>query len=387
MNKKALWRYSMKLNSFTEVLVPVILLLLAVGSAVNAVQITHGPYLLNQTETGVTVIWFTDRDCRSHVEYGTNSSLSDKVEAIQGGCYEIGRRHEVRITGLSAGRTYSYRAVSIEVTKWAAYYSTLGSTVQSQTSQFTTFDRDKVSFSFYMMSDIESDATRMNTLLNIGDWNTVDFGVFGGNVLSDLTSVNTIYSTFIDPVTDKFAKTTPIVYVRGNKEMNGEIGAGLYDYVPSESGKFYYTFSHGPALFLVFDSGQDSADATPRYGGLMKSESYRAKELAWFQNFVQTNGTLISNTPFKIALAHQPDWGYGDQAAWDNIANSADASLLIAGHDLVYSHTEPGSGKNFHTVVVGQNQLCKVSVSATELAVTVLNSSGTEVDAFTINKL
>ena len=355
------------------------------SGTIFALAITHGPYLIDQTERTVTVLWFTDVDCIAAVEYGTGGSFTNKVEEVSQGIMVVGKRHEVRLTGLTAGQTYDYRAVATEVTSYIAYYSTLGNTLRSANSQVTTFNKSTTGFSFYFATDILNDANRMNTLLNLTTWTSADFMAYGGDVLSDLTSEASILSTFVDPSSTKFAKTRPIVFLRGNQEMNGSIAPKIYSYVPNSSKEYYYTFSHGPALFLVFDSGQDTADASPKYGGLMRSEPYVQKELAWFQNYVKTNGSLLSSTPFKIALVHQPDWGYGNQTNWDNLANSAGVNLLIAGHRRTYAHTVPGNGKNFHTLVVGQDQLCRVTVSATQLSITVVNSSATQVDAFTVN--
>ena len=359
--------------------------LLLSNGGIFALAITHGPYLIDQTETAVTMLWFTDVNCFPAVEYGTGGNYGSKVEGLYKGLVSIGTRHEVRLTGLTAGQTYNYRAAATEVTSYIPYYSTLGGTIRSANFQFTTFNKNKAGFSFYFATDILSDANRMNTLLNLANWASADFMVFGGDVLADLTAEASIFSTFVDPSTAKFAQTRPVVFVRGNQEMNGNVSPKIYGYVPNTGKEFYSTFSHGPALFLVFDTGEDTADAGPKYGGLIRSESYVQKELAWFQNYVQTNGSLLSSTPFKIALAHQPDWGYGNQTNWDNLANSAGVKLLIAGHRRTYTHTAPGSGKNFHTLVVGQDQLCRVTVSATQLSVTVVNGSGTQVDTFTVN--
>ncbi len=375
----------MTINKYIKPFVITLSLVLLSMSNAFALVITHGPYLIDQTETAVTVVWFTDVDCIAAVEYGTGGNYTRKVEVVTSGIMDIGRRHEVRLSGLTAGQIYNYRVTATEVTSYVAYYSELGSTIKSSNLQFTTFDKNKSEFTFYFASDIMNDANRIKTLLQLAEWEKADFMVFGGNGLYNLENESTLFTTLIDPSSDAFADTKPMVFLRGNLEMNGSIAPSIFSYVPNSSERFYYTFSHGQALFLVFDSGQDSADASPKYGGLMRSEPYLQDELAWFKKYIQDNNSVIAGTPFKIALAHQPDWGYGDQSEWDDVANSADVSLLLAGHDLVYSHTEPGSGKNFHTVVVGQDQLCKITVSATELTVQVVNSAGTEVDAFTIN--
>lgn len=76
-----------------------------------SVKITHGPYLQNLSENEVTVVWTTDKPCKSWVEFskkedGKNfySQLPRKAYASQDGLCCVDTLHRVTITGLEKTR-------------------------------------------------------------------------------------------------------------------------------------------------------------------------------------------------------------------------------------------------------------------------------------------
>jgi len=321
------------------------------------------------------------------VEYGAGGNFSNIVDGMVRGVFSVGKRHEVRITGLSPGQTYNYRSVSTEVTNHAIYFPTVGSTVKSSSNQFTTFNTAKESFTFYFVTDLHNSTSQLNTLLGLINWNITDFCANGGDQITDLSATDdaTVLSSFIDPCTAKFAKNKPIVYARGNHEYRGSISPKVFSYMPNESGRFFYTFAHGPAHFLIFDSGEDKSDSTTNLGGVVAVQPYLDMEYAWYQNYVQTNASALSKIPFKIGIIHDPAWGYQtNPTRWNTVANNAGMNLLLAGHTHSFSHQTPTTARKFHTLVLGQGQLCKVTVSKTVTNVVTYNSSGSKVDSFAI---
>ena len=157
------------------------LIVLLICNAVFSLSITHGPYLVDQKETTVTVLWFTDANSIGSIEYGTGGSFSLTADDATRGIMNVGTRHEARITGLSAGTTYNYRVTATGVTSYAIYFPVLGSTVKSANSELTTFDTDKASFTFYFLTDIHNSGSQFTTLLNLADWDNVDFLVLPAN--------------------------------------------------------------------------------------------------------------------------------------------------------------------------------------------------------------
>ncbi len=191
-------------------------------STAFALQVTHGPYLVDQTETAATVMWFTDVNCYGAVEYGTGGSFSNKAEDIVKGELAVGIRHEVRLTGLTPGQTFDYRIVSTEVTSYVPYFPSIGNTIRSASSQFTALNRAKTSFTFYVVNDIHDDINRMNTLLNCATWTSADFIVLTGDILTDLNLSDSaqVFSVVVDPCVSRFAKSKEMVYVRGKPRIS-----------------------------------------------------------------------------------------------------------------------------------------------------------------------
>ena len=116
-----------------------------------SVKITHGPYLQNLSENEVTVVWTTDKPCKSWVEFskkedGKNfySQLPRKAYASQDGLCCVDTLHRVTITGLEKNTTYFYRVLSQEVKELLPYRPVLGNIVSTDIWEkpltFTTLD-------------------------------------------------------------------------------------------------------------------------------------------------------------------------------------------------------------------------------------------------------
>ena len=97
-------------------------------------QITHGPYLQNLSEDEVTVVWTTDKPCKSWVEFSKKeagksfySQSPRKAYASQDGLYCVDTLHRVTVKGLEKNTTYFYRVLSQEVKELRAYRPVMGS--------------------------------------------------------------------------------------------------------------------------------------------------------------------------------------------------------------------------------------------------------------------
>jgi predicted phosphodiesterase len=380
----------MRSNHFKKVCKPGVLFVLLICNAAFSLSITHGPYLVDQTETAVTIVWFSDAESIGGVEYGTGGNFNLKADDAIRGIMRVGTRHVVRLTGLTAGAEYNYRVTATEITSYSIYFPVSGSTVRSSENTFTTFNTKKEEITFYYLTDTHNSNSAFSESLERADWDKGDFLVSGGDHFTDLSASSTdrIFSGFVDPWTQSAGKSKSFYLARGNHEYRGSMTPHIIDYVPSESGEFYYTFSHGHARFLLFDTGEDKSDSTTNLGGVVAVQPYLDQEYAWFKNYVQSHLSELAEIPFKIGFVHQPRWGYqaGQNGRWDQLANDAGMDLVLAGHTHSFSHWRPSSSKKFHTVVVGQNQLCKVIVTRTKAYVTVVSSSnGSEVTSFTID--
>ena len=339
--------------------------------------ITEGPFLTAPSQEGVTIVWKTDTDCHSRVEYGETAELGNIAEVFRQGFLPVGTTHAIRLSGLTPGKTCFYKAVSTRVVKLKAYWPEKGLSIESRISSFTVPDPQKEAITFGFVTDTQhEDLPRIAENLDIVNWEDIDFLAHGGDAFGAIESEDQLFAKFLRPVTERLG-SKPLVFVRGNHDMRGPFARRLYDYLPTQSGEFYYSFNAGPVHFLVLDTGEDKDDDTNVYAGLNRTEPYREQEFDWLQNHVQTDQGL-KTAPFRIILMHSPRWGWvdGESEKWTELANRAGVDLVISGHTHRYSWDPAGTdGRNYGVLVVGQDQAAHVVVSLTGIKAVVTDSS------------
>jgi predicted phosphodiesterase len=348
--------------------------------------IMHGPYLVDPSETAITVVWTTDTPSHAAVKFGVGATLDQEAEAPEHGLLPVGTLHAVRLTGLEPGRTYRYQAVATRVVKLNAYWPEKGLPVEGPIASFTTFDRRKPAVSFSAVTDTHEVVARIDALMKAIDWPTTDFLLHDGDGFDSLQSEDQLFSRWIDPINKGLAKAKPLVYARGNHEWRGPFARMLFPYVPIAEGRFYYTRDHGPLKLIVLDTGEDKADDTNVYARLNRSEPYLAEELRWLSQEARTDARFAA-APFRVVLMHQPEWGYmtDGTARWIAVANAAGVNLVISGHEHKYRRITPGSnGATFTTLALGQDQVARVEATAQEIRVTVKAATGETVDTFIV---
>jgi predicted phosphodiesterase len=331
-------------------------------------------------------VWTTDTPSHSEVRYGVGYQLNGRADAARHGLLPVGTVHAIRVTGLVPGRTYNYRAVSTRVVKLKAYWPEKGLSVESATSRFTTFDRNKATASFTVVSDTHEDVPRVNALMQAVDWKNTDFLVHDGDAFDWLDTEDQLFAKWLDPIGRGLAHAKPLVFARGNHETRGPFARQLFSYLPVEGGEFYSAREAGPMHLLVLDTGEDKADSTNVYARLNRAEPYLAAELQWFADHARTTPRFAS-APFRVVLMHQPNWGFmADGAAkWRALANETGVDLVISGHTHRFARRDAGTnGAGFTQLVLGQDQLARVVAYTDSIRVVVESSKGERVDAFTI---
>ncbi len=333
--------------------------------------ITEGPFLAAPAQDGITIGWKTDTDCHSRVEYGETEALGSIAEEYPHGLLPIGTTHAIRLEGLTPGKTYYFKAVSTRVVKMKGYWPEKGLSIESKAGKFTLPDPAGSTVSFSFITDTQhEDLRRLAKNLDIVDWDNIDFLAHGGDAFGTVDNEEELFSVFLRPITERL-KNKPLVFIRGNHDLRGSFARNLYDYLPTGSGEFYYTFDAGPAHFMVLDTGEDKDDDTNVYAGLNRTEPYREQEFDWLQKHVQTN-QRVKEAPFRIILMHAPNWGWVDglNDKWTDLANQTGVDLVVAGHHHRYSWSPAGTdGRNYGVLVVGQDQAAHVEVSSTQIKV------------------
>ena len=237
-------------------------------------KITHGPWLCDMTEDGVTVLWTTNKPALSWVEATEDDGRSfyaaehtRHYETVAGRKQAHKTLHAVRLNNLRPGTKYCYRIFSQEVREWKyndkVYYGDIAaSNVYSrQPFAFRTLPASGCDLSFVVLNDIHGRADCMAGLCRPIDFAQIDFVAFNGDMSNSTESPGQLYRDFIDASVGAFASETPILYNRGNHETRGVYADFLQEYFPKVGGCYYKLYMAGSVAVLMLDCGEDKPDS------------------------------------------------------------------------------------------------------------------------------
>ncbi|HPM03014.1 MAG TPA: metallophosphoesterase [Candidatus Cloacimonadota bacterium] len=342
------------------------------GQDENAFRITHGPYLCDMSETGVTIVWMTNNNALSWVEIapddGSHFYAEERPKYFQ---THLGRKqasshlHSIRIDNLKPGTRYRYAVFSREILDWK-YDSriiygitTANSSYSGRSLNFKTFSSEDDTVSFIMYNDIHGRAEFMKDLSKNADLKFLDMVIMNGDMSTSINSEEQLFTDFIDASVDLFAKTVPIVFNRGNHETRGTWADKLMDYFPVRGGQVYRTFNVGDVAFIILDCGEDKPDSSIEYSGLADFDAYRLEQAKWLKEAI--NAESIKNAAKKVVIIHMPpyvsNW-HGTLHINETLVpllNEAGIDVVLSGHTHRYSYNAPVAGKTTFPVIVNSN--------------------------------
>ena len=349
-----------------------LILFLAVAlttTAQDKLVISHGPYLQHLGETGVTIIWTTNKKAVSWVELAPDDNTHfylqerPKYYSAEYGFKAVETVHTIRLSNLPPGTTYRYRIYSQEVLSHEGtkvQYGTVAATnvYSAKALKFSTTDQSKENkISFLMINDIHGRNDLLENLLNKGDYQSADFIFFNGDMVSDLQNEEQLFGGFMDTAIRLFAKEKPMYYARGNHETRGNFANAfpkyftsptgkLYyllrrgpvcfvvldcgeekpmyyargnhetrgnfantfpKYFTSPTGKLYYLLRRGPVCFVVLDCGEDKPDSDIEYSDIVAFDQYRDAEADWLRGALKS--PEFKDASFKVVILHMPPFG------------------------------------------------------------------------------
>jgi UDP-2,3-diacylglucosamine pyrophosphatase LpxH len=372
--------------------IPVILLLFLFISNISICQlidnenltVTHGPYLQNLTESGVTIFWTTNRPSIPAI----NLTMPDgKVRFIRNSTDGIidggGMVHKVRVEGLQPGTPYKYSIHSVQIMKYQAYKVYYGDTLVKKAEAFVTPSLKKEKVLFTVINDVHENSGKMAMYLKKGNSEDQDFYIFNGDMVDFLQTPDQLFRGFIDTTVAYFSKSKPFYYVRGNHETRGFNARDLKNYFDYKDDRFYYSFDNGPVHFLVLDCGEDKPDNNKNYFGLADYDTYRLKELEWLKNEVKSDA--FRNASKRVVIIHMPvikeeKQGYGMKFLSDNfgpVLQGAGISLVISAHTHRNTFYEPAkSGFGYPLLVNSNNSFIEIEAGSKEITAVVKDIDG-----------
>ena len=356
-----------------------------------SVKITHGPYLQNLSENEVTVVWTTDKPCKSWVEFSKKedgksfySQLPRKAYASQDGLCCVDTLHRVTVTGLEKNTTYFYRVLSQEVKELLPYRPVLGNSVPTDIWKkpltFTTLDGRQETLSMVMINDIHGKNDLQKKLLEMAPPQNVDMVVFCGDMCNYINKQSDIFTGFLDTSVGLFASRKPFVYVRGNHETRGAYARNFFRYLAGPEGKFYYAFTYGPIRFVVLDSGEDKPDTDVEYSGLVDFDNYILEQKEWLARELESPEFRAAS--FRVVLSHIPfgkgGW-YGSERLRKQLLpllEGARIDLMLSGHNHTFGFMDKGKVTAFPIIVNSNNSVLTMFGSEDLLKVQVKQIDG-----------
>ena len=287
----------------------------ALTAAAQEFRITHGPYLCDMSQDGVTVVWTTSRPALSWVEASPADSLAPAppprhYQTVAGRKLAGRTLHAVRVRGLQPGTDYRYRIFSQEVLSWPDVNNvTYGKTVGADASRrraygFRTFPAAGSGCSFLVLNDIHGKADVLTRLCKRVDFSELGFVAFNGDMSSSVENSDQLFKDYIDTAVSLYASELPLIYNRGNHETRGRHADFLAEYFPTNSKNFYQLYMVGDIACLVLDCGEDKPDNDIEYGNLADYDAYRVEESEWLRQVVASES--FRNAAARIVFLHLP---------------------------------------------------------------------------------
>ena len=378
-------------------ILPFFALFSANAEEIKAPKIVAGPYIQACSDTEFTVVWQTDSDALSWVEIapndGThfyNTARKQYFQTIHGR-RPIGRWHKVTVDGLEPNTIYRYRVLHKGITtnqgnKRVRYTESKGSNVyRRQPYSVRTLGSDEKTTRFAIGNDFHDKPELLAQLFSkdIITPAAYDFVLYNGDMVSSFESEERLVSSVITPSVAQFATEVPLFFSRGNHETRGAEATTYSDYFPTTTGAPYYTFSDGPALFIVLDGGEDKPDSDIEYHDLVRYDTYREKEAKWLKSVVESEQFKAATV--KIVIIHIPPKSSGWHGEAEiarlfvPILNQAGIDAMFCGHIHKYRFSEandPTYGCNFPIVCLPNRVRADIEVSKEKIAYTIITAEG-----------
>ncbi|PZR39890.1 MAG: hypothetical protein DI538_05735 [Azospira oryzae] len=268
---------------------------------------TAGPYLNNASQSGISMVWETDRAADFVVEYGKQVPYdkkivlnTQKIEKEAGGAEST--IYKVTLTDLEPETPYFY---NIKAT------ARDGTVMQSGPLTFTTAVRESGSYSFAVIGDTEA-RPHINDRISKMVWEErPNFAV----IVGDLTDGGVKDHKFewnyeyFQGIT-QLASRVPIFPVPGNGE-DDLYWYNQYHVLPENDG--YYTFHYGNAQFFMLNSNRPQDFST------------EGKQYQWLEEELKKSTATWKFVAHHHAPYSADDDDYGD--SWKQKAETGDLAI------------------------------------------------------------
>ena len=277
------------------------------------------------------VVWSTTDVGIGYVEYEYGGRLIRVYDEEQGCVRTDDYIHTVSIPVEELDAAGAYTVTSVKVTGRDAYSATLGESVTA-TRTFTGYHGQE-QINMWTFSDIHRTPTNaimraVHLTCGFLQGGDPDLVVLNGDIANHMNTKDYAEICIFDTAAQLTGGTIPCVYVRGNHETRGNFAPYFLQYLPSDTGEFYFTFEYGPISSIVVDMGEDKIDTHYEYHEQTNYEDYRRQETEWLESL----GGFTGTPTYRIPICHGPNIKQHFKYNWLQFLSDWGTDVLVSGH-------------------------------------------------------
>ncbi len=285
------------------------------------------PYLQFASETGIRVLWETDKPATSIVRYGipgwnTKIPNLDQKTEVTG----FKAMHEVHLSGLKPETKYLYQTISV---------TEGGDTLKGEVKTFrTSLGKDKP-FAFTIFGDSQSNPEVWKKISTLAWKERPDFGLLAGDLVDLGYNKSNWVDEFFKP-SQEFMSRLSMYTVLGNHEHDA---AYYYQYMSNPEPEYYYTFPYGNARYFMLDTNRPVTKGSEQYVWL--EEQLAKSDATW--NFAVHHHPPYSSdeNDFGDTYVEQAQTGDSDLKDLIHLYEKYQVDIVFFGHIHTYERTWP----------------------------------------------
>jgi predicted phosphodiesterase len=370
------------MRKFTFFLVSAVFVAIALApvSTAQALVIIKGPYLQQLTQDSIVIMWETDTEGGSRVDYGLTAPDEYFAEGPTGVTI-----HEIQLTGLTPDTMY--------------YYTVTSDGVTSADSTFATAPAAERSFCFVVYGDTRTYPSDHAAVIQ-GIINSVpEFVLHTGDLVTNGRSYDEWGPQFFNPTHDLMIKI-PLLPVLGNHEYNGSGQLWFLDFFSLPNNKEWFAFTYGNVRFIGLNTMADYSPVSIQYNWLkaeLQSPEYSSAtwHIVYFHHPPYTASTSHSDE-IDVQIHLVPLF---EQYGVDMVFNGHTHAYERYFHNGIYYIVTGGGGGPLHGLVedtqppireFGESTYhhCAIYVNVPDRSLTLSAryNNGTEFDTVTLYK-
>ena len=294
--------------------------------------------LMAPRRDGIEAVWAVSRLSRGRLEWESTDGSSGIVASDRFGFVPQGHPVlRVRLDGLTPGRSYRVRAVTVAAED--------GETEMSPWKSFRTLDPTASETTFAVWNDTHVNQTTLQQLHQ--QTTSADFLVWNGDTCNDWKSEDLLIPTLLHPGGCDISAGRPLLVVWGNHDVRGKYAFKMPGMVATPSGRPFYAFRSGPVGVICLHTGEDKPDSHPSFGGRVAFDQLRQEQAAWLAETVRN--PEFATAPYRVVICHIPlrgvdespqDYDKGgfdrhsgrSRAAWHDSLVAWGAQVVLSGH-------------------------------------------------------